>query len=126
VNGDRGEIRRHFQWLPCPFWRHSGLALFELILVNAGHARNHWSGRANSPDTAFGEASGSDRISGYFSLSYSIGDPKGSMPCANTVFGNSPEPQIVNDPKSLYQSPSGAHGPVFTQSCNRRRSCWEI
>ena len=48
------------------------------------------------------------------------------MPCANTVFGNSPEPQIVNDPKSLYQSPSGAHGPVFTQSCNRRRSCREI
>src|ERR1035437_1551613 len=83
--------------------------------------------RAHSPpQTAFWKASGSDRISGYFSLSYSIGDPKGSMPCANTVFGNSPEPQIVNDPKSLYQPPSGAHGPVFTQSCNRRRSCCEI
>src|ERR1035437_7731402 len=78
------------------------------------------------PETAFWEASGSDRVSGYFSLSYSIADPKGAMPCANTVFGNSPEPQIVKDPKSLYQSPSGAHGPVFTQSCNRRRSCWEI
>ena len=75
---------------------------------------------------AFWEASCSDRIPGYFSVSYSIGEPKGSMPCANTVFGNSPEPQIVNDPKSLYQSPSGAQGPVFTQSCNRRRSCWEI
>jgi len=44
----------------------------------------------------------------------------------STVFGNSPEPQIVNEPKSLYQSPSGAHGPAFTQDCNRRRSRREI
>ncbi len=48
------------------------------------------------------------------------------MPRANTVFGDSPEPQMVNDPKSLYQSPSGADGPAFTQSCNRQRSCREI
>jgi len=74
----------------------------------------------------FWEASCSDRFPGCFCGSYSIGNPKGSMPCANTVFGSSPEPQIVNDPKSLYQSPSGAQGPVFTQSCNRRRSCPEI
>src|ERR1039457_3575207 len=48
------------------------------------------------------------------------------MPFVSTVFGTSPEPPIVNDPKSLYQSPSGAHGPAFTQSCNRRRSWREI
>src|ERR1039457_1343668 len=57
---------------------------------------------------------------------YSIRVPNGAMPFVSTVFGNSPEPQIVNDPKSLYQSPSGAHGPAFTQSCNRRRSWREI
>jgi hypothetical protein len=31
-----------------------------------------------------------------------MADPKGAMPGANTVFGYSPEPQIVNDPKSWY------------------------
>src|SRR5438067_2260361 len=29
------------------------------------------------------------------------------MPSVRTVFGSSPEPQIMNDPKSLYQSPFG-------------------
>ena len=57
---------------------------------------------------------------------YLIGDPNGTIPGARTVLGNSPEPQRINDPKSLYQSPLGAIGPVFTQSCNRRRSSVEI
>jgi hypothetical protein len=38
------------------------------------------------------------------------------MPLVSTVFGSSPEPQIMNEPKSLYQSPSGAHGEAFTHS----------
>src|ERR1019366_3792552 len=59
-------------------------------------------------------------------LLFAIRVPNGALPFVSTVFGNSPEPQIVNDPKSLYQSPSGAHGPAFTQSCNRRRSWREI
>src|ERR1017187_7573916 len=57
---------------------------------------------------------------------YSMRVPNGAMPPVNTVFGNSPEPQIMNEPKSLYQSPAGAQGPAFTQSCNRRRSWREI
>jgi len=57
---------------------------------------------------------------------YSIRVPNGAMPLVSTVFGSSPEPQMMNDPKSLYHSPAGAHGPAFTQSCNRRRSCSEI
>jgi hypothetical protein len=44
------------------------------------------------------------------------------MPPVGTVFGNSPEPQMMNEPKSLHQSPAGANGLAFTQSCNRRRS----
>jgi len=62
----------------------------------------------------------------HFCSFYSIRSPNGATPLVSTVFGNSPEPQIVNDPKSLYQSPSGARGPAFTQSCNRRRSWREI
>jgi hypothetical protein len=57
---------------------------------------------------------------------HSIRVPNGAMSCVRTVFGSSPEPQIMNEPKSLYQSPSGAQGPAFTQSCNRRRSWSEI
>ena len=57
-----------------------------------------------------------------FHSSYSIRLPNGAMPLVSTVFGNSPVPQIMNEPKSLYQSPSGAHGAAFTHSCNRRRS----
>src|SRR5271157_1082890 len=53
---------------------------------------------------------------------YSIRVPKGATPFVSTVFGNSPEPQIMNEPKSLYHSPSGAHGTAFTHACNRRRS----
>src|SRR5579862_8324405 len=39
-----------------------------------------------------------------------------------TVFGNSPEPQSLKEPKSLYQSPSGASGWDLTQSCKISRS----
>ena len=66
------------------------------------------------------------RLAQIFHDSYSIRAPNGAMPSVSTVFGNSPEPQIMKEPKSLYQSPSGAHGPPFTQSCNRRRSWREI
>ena len=53
---------------------------------------------------------------------YSIGVPRGAMPLASTVFGNSPEPQRMNEWKSLYQSPLGDEGSVLTQSCNLPRS----
>ena len=59
-------------------------------------------------------------------LSYSIRLPNGVMPFVSTVFGSSPDPQIRNDPKSLYHSPSGAVGPAFTHSCSFRRSWREI
>jgi hypothetical protein len=36
------------------------------------------------------------------------------MPLVSTVRGYSPKPQILNEPKSLYQSPSGANGWDFT------------
>lgn len=39
---------------------------------------------------------------------YSMGSPKGFMPFSRTVLGNWPVPQRMNEPKSLYQSPSGA------------------
>jgi len=63
---------------------------------------------------------------GITTRTYSIRVPNGAMPFDSTVFGNSPVPQIRNEPKSLYQSPSGEQGPVFTQSCNLRRSWSEI
>ena len=48
--------------------------------------------------------------------------PNGFMPFFKTVFGYSPVPQIMKDPKSLYQSPSGAQGSVTTQLRSRCRS----
>ena len=41
---------------------------------------------------------------------------------ARTVLGYFPEAHNLKDPKSLYQSLSGAIGPDPTHSCNRRRS----
>ena len=32
----------------------------------------------------------------------------------------------MKEPKSLNQSPSGAHGSVFTHTCNERKSSSEI
>lgn len=58
-------------------------------------------------------------------IPYSVGVPNGCRPLARTVFGISPEPQRMNDPKSFYQSPAGPCGAVFTQSCRRRRSARE-
>ena len=40
----------------------------------------------------------------------------------NIVLGNSPVPQSTKEPKSLYQSPSGPSGAVFTHSCKRPKS----
>jgi hypothetical protein len=48
------------------------------------------------------------------------------MPLSRTVFGSFPFPHRKNEPKSLYQSPSGAVGPVRTHACNARRSFMEI
>src|SRR5688572_14602913 len=48
------------------------------------------------------------------------------MPFVSTVFGSSPEPHRMKEPKSLYQSPSGAAGPVPTEYCNLRRSSSEM
>jgi hypothetical protein len=44
------------------------------------------------------------------------------MPLDRTVRGYCPEPHSLNEPKSLYQSPSGACGSDLTHSCNRERS----
>jgi hypothetical protein len=41
-------------------------------------------------------------------------------------FGNSPVPQSLNDPKSLYQLPSGASGSDATHSCRSTRSLYLI
>jgi len=51
-----------------------------------------------------------------------ISIPKGFMPLIRTVFGYLPRPHSLKDPKSLYQSPSGANGSDLTKVCNRRRS----
>ena len=40
---------------------------------------------------------------------YSVFWPNGFMLFVRTVLGYSPEPPSLNEPKSLYQSPSGAH-----------------
>jgi len=34
--------------------------------------------------------------------------PFAACPLKRNVFGSSPSPQILNDPKSLYQGPAGA------------------
>src|ERR1035438_7561820 len=47
---------------------------------------------------------------------YPISFPKAFMSFVRTVQGCSPDPQSLNEPKSLYQSPSGAYGPDLTQS----------
>jgi len=44
--------------------------------------------------------------------------PLAGWPRSRKVFGYLPSPQILNDPKSLYQSPSGASGWVSRQSFN--------
>jgi len=36
--------------------------------------------------------------------------PLAAWPFSRNVFGNRPSPQILNDPKSLYQSPSATSG----------------
>ena len=38
------------------------------------------------------------------------------MSLVRTVRGYAPDPQSLNEPKALYQSPSGAFGPDLTQS----------
>ncbi len=60
------------------------------------------------------------------SSNYGMGSPKGFMSFSSTVFGNSPDPQRMKDPKSLYQSPSGATGFVRVHACNAIRSDSEI
>src|ERR1035438_2350830 len=47
---------------------------------------------------------------------YPISFPKAFMSFVRTARGCSPDPQSLNEPKSLYQSPSGAYGPDLTQS----------
>ena len=56
----------------------------------------------------------------------STGSPNGFIPFSRTVFGNLPVPQRMKEPKSLYQSPSGATGPVRTQDWSRWRSPIEM
>src|SRR5436309_2966939 len=47
------------------------------------------------------------------------------MPFRRTVFGYSPLPQRWKEPKSLYQSPSGATGSDAAHSWRRRKSASE-
>src|SRR5438093_13188706 len=42
--------------------------------------------------------------------------PLAACPFKRNVLGSSPSPQILNDPKSLYQGPSGASGSVSRHS----------
>jgi hypothetical protein len=42
--------------------------------------------------------------------------PRAACPFKRKVLGNLPWPQILKDPKSLYQSPSGASGSDSRQS----------
>ena len=48
--------------------------------------------------------------------SQSTTSPNGFIPFSKTVFGNLPVPHKMKEPKSLYQSPSGATGPVRTHA----------
>src|ERR1039457_2808654 len=57
---------------------------------------------------------------------YSISSPNAFTFLVSTVLGYFPEPHNLKEPKSLYQSPSGATGPDPTHSCNRPRSANEI
>src|ERR1039457_2522863 len=57
---------------------------------------------------------------------YSISSPNAFTFLVSTVLGYFPEPHNLKEPKSLYQSPSGATGPYPTHSCNRPRSANEI
>src|ERR1039458_107266 len=47
---------------------------------------------------------------------YSISSPNAFMFLVSTVLGYFPEPHKLKEPKSLYQSPSGATGPDPTHS----------
>ncbi len=61
-----------------------------------------------------------------FAAGYSISCPNVFISFVRTVRGNSPAPHSLKEPKSLYQSPSGAMGSDRTHGCNRARSPSEI
>src|SRR5262249_18378348 len=48
--------------------------------------------------------------------------PRAGCPRSRKVFGYSPSPQILKEPKSLYQAPSGASGSDSRQSLSSYRS----
>src|SRR5437667_3382411 len=48
--------------------------------------------------------------------------PRAGWPRSRKVFGSSPSPQILKEPKSLYQAPSGASGSDSRQSLSSYRS----
>src|SRR2546427_11756937 len=52
--------------------------------------------------------------------------PLAACPVKRNVLGNSPSPQILNDPKSLYQGPSGASGSDSRHSLSLYRSSARI
>ena len=54
------------------------------------------------------------------------GLPNGLIPFSRTVFGNWSVPHRMKEPKSLYQSPAGATGPVLTHACSANKSATEM
>ena len=54
------------------------------------------------------------------------GFPNGLIPFSRTVFGNWSVPHKMKEPKSLYQSPAGAKGPVLTHSWRANKSATEM
>ena len=48
--------------------------------------------------------------------------PRAGWPRSRKVFGDSPSPQTLKEPKSLYHAPSGASGSDFRQSLSSYRS----
>jgi len=74
----------------------------------------HWN-RSASPKPA----SKSGALGG---THHSISSPNALVSFVRTVRGYSPEPHSLNEPKSLYQSPTGATGSDRTHSCKRLRS----
>jgi len=53
---------------------------------------------------------------------YSTSSPWAGWPFSRNVFGNRPSPQSLNDPKSLYQAPSGTSGECLRHSSSANRS----
>src|SRR5438445_59124 len=81
--------------------------------------------RPESGDTPRSIVCASDRVLGSRRtpvLPQASASPLSTCPLSRNVLGNLPSPQSLTDPKSLYQSPSGASGPDSRHSFSLYRS----